>query len=459
MARMSRRLDRGWCGGLGVVVVVMMGVVVGGCVRGGLADRPIGNRVDAGAFRGGGDGVERADGGVVGVIPPTGRREVASPPTLAVGESSDFGLGGWQARVRPSDEVYEPGEYAAGGAASGVALVGLTLDARVGQINGEPVFANAVLEPLDGALRVAAAEAANDRAWLRSASEIIAREVRTRVANTLILAEARSNLTPEQRAGLPTFLQRIRESLAADERGSVILADDQLRRREGVTIDQKVQQILDEELIRNELRTRVNASVVVPFELVRFEYERRFEEFNPPKRAVFRQIWVRVENEAEVGEVERGLAAGESFVAVANRPSNARWHRDEGRWARTFRGEFAETTFFENETLQGAIIGLAVGEIAGPVVIDLEPTRYVAWVYLESIEQPRVVTLADAQQGIYQQLVNAEREKAHERYFAELFARGSFTRMEEMAIRLVEIATERYRPQAMATFRATSGGS
>ena len=220
------------------------------------------------------------------MIPPTGRREVASPPTLAVGESSDFGLGGWQARVRPSDEVFEPGEYAAGGAASGVALVGLTLDARVGQINGEPVFANAVLEPLDGALRVAAAEAANDRAWLRSSSEIIAREVRTRVANTLILAEARSNLTPEQRAGLPTFLQRIRESLAADERGSVILADEQLRRREGVTIDQKVQQILDEELIRNELRTRVDASVVVPFELVKFEYERRFEEFNPPKRVV-----------------------------------------------------------------------------------------------------------------------------------------------------------------------------
>jgi len=380
---------------------------------------------------------------------------IEETPTLAVGSFSGSGLEGWRAQARPVDEFVEP---VAGEGLVGVGG-GLTLDARVGQINGEPVFANVVLEPLDGALRVAAAEATNERVWLRSSSEIIAREVRRQVANTLILAEARSNLTAEQRAGLPTFLQRIRESLAADERGSVIVADDQLRRREGVTLDQKVQQILDEELIRNELRTRVDSAVVVPFINVRLEYQRRFEEFNPPTRAVFRLLWVREGDAGAIEEVSSNLAGGMSFLEAANRPYNRRWQSDEGRWVRTFRGEFADAKFFDVPEFQAIASGLRVGEFAGPALADLGTSVVWAWVYLEKIERPRAVTLAEAQQGIYQQLLNAERDKVRDRYFAELFSRGSFTPMEEMAIRLVEIATERYKPEFLGALRSSSGGS
>jgi hypothetical protein len=71
----------------------------------------------------------------------------------------------------------------------------------------------------------------------------------------------------------------------------------------------------------------------------------------------------------------------------------------------------------------------------------------IAWVYLERIDQPEGVSLYDAQLDIQQDL-KLERTSAEiGRYFERLRKRGNVSKIEVMADKLMNIATERYAPR------------
>src|SRR5207302_250042 len=109
----------------------------------------------------------------------------------------------------------------------------VTIDAVVGQINGKPVIASEILEPLDGALRAVAVESQSASEWSYRAAQLIAGSGRgsaqqgelIRVMDDeLVLSEARNSLTPEQRQGVRHVLALIQSNLISAQHGSEVEA-------------------------------------------------------------------------------------------------------------------------------------------------------------------------------------------------------------------------------------------
>lgn len=312
-------------------------------------------------------------------------------------------------------------------------------ESLVGQINGKPVFASQVLEPLDGRLRASAARTKDARRWSTEARSLIAARVRLMVDEELVLAEARSSLSPEQRQGLFSFLGRIQENMVAQQGGSAVAADEAARATTGRSLTQTTRDKLDEVLIREEVRQRIGARLLVTWRQIQLEYEREADKYNPKPIAMLRLVAIPATNAEAVEQVKSRLAAGEEFEAVSDIPANS-LRGEAGLLAQPIKGSLAETTLVGIEPLNQAARTLQVGGMAGPVTHD----GAVWWVKLARIEQPPAVSLYDAQLEIESALLDKRKEVELARYSNRLRSRGNFSRVEDMVEKLMVIASERY---------------
>ncbi|MBZ0171510.1 MAG: hypothetical protein K8E66_03945, partial [Phycisphaerales bacterium] len=144
-----------------------------------------------------GDPVRAAPPAVATQTPPTGQVAPVPRPTFVV----------------------EPGAPMSVAEAAAPVETPVLLDAKVGDINGRPVFASEFLEPLEGNLRAKALETDRDQ-WIRFAAEQIQVQLRSMITDELLRAEALSRLTVEQKAGLRRFLQDVRSRLISQSGGS-----------------------------------------------------------------------------------------------------------------------------------------------------------------------------------------------------------------------------------------------
>lgn len=324
----------------------------------------------------------------------------------------------------------------------------VVLDARVGQVNGRPIFASEILEPLDGRLRRLGTETRTKDVWVRTASRSIYDELLRRVRDELILAEARANLTTDQRRGLLFFLNDIQENLVRANRGSAVAADEALRQSTSRSLAQEAQDRLDRELIANELRTRVVPRVVVPWRDVKQEYESNFLKYNPPPIARLRLITADAADPAARGQIESALASGTPFAQVATLPANNFKRREAGDYPQEIAGALADTKLSEIAEIDKAMRGLSVGQTVGPV--EYSGGSRLAWVHLESIEQQPGKTLYEAQFEIEAGLREDRFRQEEMRYFDNLLKRGNMSKFEDMMTQLIQIAQERYLPAKLS---------
>ena len=111
---------------------------------------------------------------------------------------------------------------------------GMTLvDAKVGDLNGLPVLARRWLEPLGARLRSESVGMSRAE-WRAFAAEQINERLVGDLRDELFLAEARSSLTPQEKAGLRVFLKRFEKDVIRSSYGSETLADEQLGRSSGL---------------------------------------------------------------------------------------------------------------------------------------------------------------------------------------------------------------------------------
>jgi len=346
------------------------------------------------------------------------------------------------------------------------------VESLVGQINGRPVYASQILEPLDGRLRQAGIQSKAAAAWRRESAQAIVQQLRTTIEDELVLAEARRSLSPEQKQGLFRFLGQIQQNLISGQRGSEIAADESLRESTGQGLRERAQSELDRALIVKELRERVGSRIVVSWRDIQQAYENDFDKFNPPAVALVRLISVENKNPGAVERVGADLASGKAFVDVAKSDANAFLRSEGGKLERTFTGSYAEGEFSPIPELNAAIRGLNVGQVAGPIVFNPRPvepakkdapptapapapaadpaTFRTGWVYLERIDRPDGVSLYDAQLDINSALTNVRTNEEVTRYIDGLRKRGNISRVEVMAERLMTIATDRYAPRFKA---------
>ncbi|RMD62714.1 MAG: hypothetical protein D6824_06415 [Planctomycetota bacterium] len=317
----------------------------------------------------------------------------------------------------------------------------------MGQINGRPLFASEFFAPMDARLR-AEAKRLPPQQWVQFARREISQALRTRVVNELLLAEARASLTPEQRKGLLAFIENFRETLVSQNQGSEEIAERALLEQEGATLDEKARELLDQELLRMQLRKALADQVQVSWREVEIEYERRKDEFQPPPTITLRMIRIPADDADRRRRVEEALARGESFEAVAKRESA--WNPEGGGLyprdgaLQLDAPSLAQADIFGPAPLNEAARSLSPGSWTGPIAFN----NALHWLYLEKIEQPST-PLFEAQLQLYNELRNRRLQEAEQRYLEDLINRGSLTDLARMERRLLAFAIERYLlPQA-----------
>ena len=365
-------------------------------------------------------------------------------PRLTPREASG-GIDPSQVRVATEQET-EPGQDTGERAEPAPAMLPMTtIDAKVGDINGKAIYASAVFRSPDAALRATArqvrlGEMTRDE-WIRRTSRTLAVALEELRNEELLRAEAISKLPSEQRRfGVRGFLDLVREGEARRAGGVGSAA-----RRRAEDPDRTYEEYLErtgtmmviQELIFEPLRRRAS----VPWRRIEEAYERQFERFNPEASVVFRMIRVSQRRPDSIERIQNALDEGLPFVEVAAMPDNGFVSDEPGRIAFTMRGTLEEASFFSSEAVNEAVRELAKGEWAGPI----EAQPFIFWIMLEQIDR-RSVPLIDAQRELRSQLENTMLLESQEELIERLVRRASFTEMEVMHRRLMEIAIQRYLP-------------
>jgi parvulin-like peptidyl-prolyl isomerase len=311
------------------------------------------------------------------------------------------------------------------------------VDAVVGQINGRPVFASEFLAPMDARLRAEASRLPPNQ-WRQTAIQTIGRAVVDRMNEELVLAEFQAQLTPESRQGLFAFVERMRQEIVAENLGSESLAGRRLQESEGLTLDEKVKQQRDREIIRAQLGRAIRDRVYVSWREVELAYERDYDLYNPAPVARLRMI--QASDPEKAASIREALAAGRPFEEIAREFSDFR-AEEGGLWTIEVEREgYANTRIFAPEELNSVASALEPGEVSD----EFEWSGSRVWLSLEAIETPPGKSLYEAQHEIYRRLQQQRVGEEELAYLERIRGRGSMTDVETMVFRLLEIAEERY---------------
>ena len=322
-------------------------------------------------------------------------------------------------------------------------VAGLELvDAKVGDINGRPIFVSSFFEPIEARL-IAEAARLDRNAWRRlAAEEIIVPRLDGLIADELLRAEALAALSPAQRQGLRSFLTGFRRDLVSENLGSEQLARRRLEEGSGQSLDDTLREKETDTLIRLALAQQINRRINVSWRDIRQRYERDQNIYNPPPTARFRMIRVPTAQGEDVARINERLAAGEAFAEVAKDPANG-YERDlGGLYERAFVGDFSQGEFFGAPVLNERARALSPGESSGAFEVGNSTT----WLWLEGIERTST-SLYDAQLRINQELTLERRRREQEAYLDRLIERARVSNRDEMLLRLLAIAEERYGPR------------
>lgn len=317
-------------------------------------------------------------------------------------------------------------------APEGLALI----EAKVGDINGKPIYATSFFEPIEARL-IANAERMRLAGWRGEAIKIIDERLTGMMVDELLRAEALAALSTQQRQGLRAFLSEFRKNILTENLGSAQLAE-----KRGQSVDAAMREKEISTLVGLTLFQEVNKRVHVSWRDIQQEYERQYDRFNPPPTAVLRLLRVPTSETDSIEAIKDQIATGVAFEVIASESWNT-FDPDEGGLIRSeFEGEYREGEFFGSDVLNERARSLSAGEITDA----FELGRYTCWIKLEGVEQESV-SLYDAQLAINVELNRERREAARQDYIRQLFERARVSNRETLLRRLLSIAEERYGPE------------
>lgn len=314
------------------------------------------------------------------------------------------------------------------------------LDAKVGDVNGKPIFTSSFFEPIEERL-IAEAGRLQINDWRPNAGAIIAQRLDGIILDELFRAEALAALSPTQRVGLQAFLSNFRSTILSENLGSSQLASRRIQEREGMTLDQALRQKEVDTLVQLTLIREINRRVNVSWRDIEQQYEREIDRFSPPPTAVLLVIRAFKDETDKIDQIKSGLETGQSFDEIAASPLNNYKPETLGEQRVLLEGTFEETSFFGPDALNEATRGLTLGQWTGPV----ELSSSVYWIMLSDMEQ-ETVSLYDAQLVIQRELNQQRREEAKQQYFERLQSRARVSTRDQVLMRLFEIADQRYAP-------------
>jgi hypothetical protein len=349
--------------------------------------------------------VARAGGGVIGANP------------VDVEEYVDFSDRSILRPTRPGEKVI--------------------VDSLVGHVNGRPVFADDFLEPIEDRL-LRAAEQTTGVQRQQVFRAIINDWLRDVVTNELLLAEAEASLSADEQRGLLAWLRMMYDEEI--RRGGGTRSGAERRRQEsGEDLDQYLGTQKDMVLIHQLQLQKIQPRVIVSWRDIEREYQRRYEDFNPPATVTLARIRLNpVTQAALVDDVNRRLADGEPFSEIAEELGFA----NGGVWETFEMGPGGITDIEVGDVMKQALEGLEQGDTSEPFALG----SGTLWLYVVEIQRPPARSIYDPEVQIgLRNAIQARRGQAEwSRYVNSLMQRGVYDELEEMAERLYRIAMLRY---------------
>jgi hypothetical protein len=317
----------------------------------------------------------------------------------------------------------------------------LAVNAMVGHINGEAVYADQVFDVNVAAQLANYGRRFSEQDFLEQAAIVIEDKVRTIIKNKLILGEAERNLEERQRMGINRAVQSKREELIRYYgQGSLSLAKARFKEATGQTLEDHLVEERERLLTNSYIGMKVRPKIVVNDRDIEKWYESHLEQYQQPDRRSFRIIRVRDNTTAQAvaGRLNRGEAfmdvAADAEVNLYNPAGSGLFNRGE---------PLAGDKVYGIEPVNDALIELKEGEYAGPIVAG-NHQYFVQLVDLIPGED-RPLHNPDVQFEIRRILELRQFEKHANRFTADLVARGSYTDETEMKVKLLEIAYARYK--------------
>lgn len=324
------------------------------------------------------------------------------------------------------------------------------VDAKIGEVNGKPIFASTFFdvgsptqEPLGRRLAARAKEAGR-QAWMEFAAREIVNRLDEIIRPELLRAEALSNLPVEKQQGLFAWVQNLQEEARRQSGGSQEAFKRKLA-EEDLTPEQMLRMRQESALIYLELQQKVERRLNVTARDISQAYNGRFfDRYHHPPRYQFRLIMTPKDATEDVARVEQALAGGTPFEDVATLKAN-RYKRDDdpakaGLEVREVADPKAMGELFASPVLNNAAAGLG----AGGTSPRLDVGTSWAWLHLSGIIDPPDEYAA--QLPIEDELLRERRRVAEARYLERLAGRASVTSIPQMREQLLKIAMERYLP-------------
>lgn len=312
------------------------------------------------------------------------------------------------------------------------------VESLVGQVNGRPIYAEAFFEPIADELRVIAAGA--DRAQARRTLEaVVVQRFKAAVDSELVVAEAESQLSPEQQAGVFAWLRSLQEETIAQRGGIRAAAEASLEEEEGGSMEEFLRITRDTQLARRLLNQRIEPRAIVSWRDVEQEYERRRAEFNPRPRIRIGRIRLNAQDDAATVErVRARVAEGRDFAAIAAELDAP----DGGLWNTFELPEDGIAGLEFSDAIKSRLEGLAHGAVSRPI----ESRDFVSWYAVIDIDTPEARSIydADVQLSIEEELRARRRIIERERYYQSLRSRWVTDDISRIERKLVEIALQRY---------------
>ena len=351
----------------------------------------------------------------------------------------------------------------------------LTIEALVGQVNGRPVYANTVLDPVADQIEAASkkmsrTEFADEiRKALYSEEEQMGTTIRggrmyELVITDLLLSEAVSGMSKEQSYGLLAIVGQMRSDLVSSQGGSQTRLRDIIEQQAGVSVDEFLElqrdQILIDALYRQKIWPKVNVTwrdIQREFEQVTLGDVTMYVEEDADRT---QRVLIGLQQGIPLGSIEaaRGtvtlgmirfkiedprieetnlaFAEGLSFQEVATRVGVS----NGGVWEIFQMGLGGIEDIEVGPEIKKNLVGVSVGEFVEP--FELGST--IVWVAVLEVQQPISLYNRRIQIAMQNALRWVQFNREKDRYVESLWGEGSLEEVKSMADRVRNIAVRRY---------------
>ncbi len=314
----------------------------------------------------------------------------------------------------------------------------IIVDSLVGEVNGRPIFADEFLALIEDRL-IQVAKQTTGVQRVQAFDDIIRGNLRTVVKSELILADAEFALTEDEQRGLFAFMRSLKERVIREKgRGTRYEAEQKLRGEAGAgNIEDHLRRQRDFILFDQLRRQRIAPRIVVSQRDIEHEYQRRYQEFNPPPRVTLAKIDLLTESQADlIDQVSQRLTRGEAFAAIAEDldvPNGGVWYTFD-------MGSGGITDIEVTDAVKSRLEGLGEGQTTKPFV----QRGSTIWLHVQKVERRPGRSLFDVQRQLADDIQMRRSNEEWDRYVRSLFAEGIYDELEDMADRLLEIALQRY---------------